>query len=148
MDMLDVLVAVKIVKRAAKRLHYGASGDAFYGLHLLADKVDFGTGEDDLKEAYFLGMKEVEPPTELRISERAKEIQSLPDGDSNEALVKYLYDACVNGLYSIEEAKREPGLFAGVHAIVDGMSQTMLTIKGLCWRTLCHADDGDSDNNA
>lgn len=134
--MIDVLVAIKIAKRAAKRLHYGASGPAFYGLHLLADKVDFGTAEDDLKEAYYLGMREEVPPTEMKISERAREIQKQPEGETSEDLVKYLYDACVNGLYAIEEAKHEAGMFAGVHAILDGVSQTMLVIKGLCWRTM------------
>ena len=55
---------------------------------------------------------------------------------SNMELIESLRVACENGLYAIEEAKGEAGLFAGVHAILDGISQNLLVVKGLCWRSL------------
>jgi len=134
--MLEVLIAIEIVEWLAKDVHYLSNDEWFYALHLLADKVDFGTAEDDLKEAYFLGMQEELPPKEIEIHKAA--IERCPDLSSvtNQDLVRSLYDSCAAGILAIEEAKREPGLIAGVHAILDGVSQKMLTIKGLCWRTL------------
>lgn len=141
--MIEVLIAIELVEWLAKDVHYRSNDQWFYALHLLADKVDFGSAEDDLKEAYFLGQKESLPPTEKDIHENA--IRRCPDVRSldNEGLVRALYEVCANGLYAIEEAKREVGMMAGVHAILDGVSQHLLVIKGLCWRTL----NGDGDGN-
>lgn len=134
--MIDVLVAIELVEWLAKDVHYRSNDQWFYALHLLADKVDFGSSEDDLKEAYYLGQKEELPPAEKDI--HVKAIERCPDvrGLDNEGLIHTLYEVCANGLYAIEEAKREAGLMAGVHAILDGVSQHLLVVKGLCWRTL------------
>lgn len=141
--MIEVLIAIELVEWLSKDVHYRSNDQWFYALHLLADKIDFGTAEDDLKEAYYLGMKEALPPTERDIHENA--IDRCPDvrGLDNEGLIRTLYEVCANGLYAIEEAKREAGLMAGVHAILDGVSQHLLVIRGLCWRTL----NGDKDVN-
>lgn len=139
--MLDVLVAICVVEMVAKNMHYRSYDELFYALHLLADKVDFGNSADDLKEAYYLGEKETLPPTEEEIHRLAVDRMGDTKGKSNRELIEALKDACDSGLYSIEEAKREPGLFAGVHAIVDGVSEKMLVVKGLCFRSL--ADGGD-----
>lgn len=145
--MIEVLIAIELVEWIAKDVHYRSNDQWFYALHLLADKVDFGTAEDDLKEAYYLGMKEALPPTEKDIHEnavsRCADVRSL----DNEGLIRALYEVCANGLYAIEEAKREAGLMAGVHAILDGVSQRLLVIKGLCWRTL-NGDDNDESSSA
>lgn len=142
--MLDVIVSVKLISMLAKDMHYRSNDEWFYALHLLADKVDFKDDIDDLKEGYYLGFKAEVPPSEKVIAEQAA--QRAPDttNATNEELIRHLMDACENGIYSIEEAKREPGLVAGVHAIVDGISQKMLTIKGLCWRSL---NDGSGEGN-
>lgn len=134
--MNEVLMAIRIIEWLAKDIHYRSNDQWFYALHLLADKVDFGDSEDELKEAYYLGFREELPPTERQIAELA--MQKIPDLRTidNLTLIRSLYDACSFGIYNVEEAKREAGLAAGVHAILDGISQRMLTIKGLCWRTL------------
>lgn len=134
--MLDVLVAIEIVEWLAKDMHYRSNDEWFYALHLLADKVDFGTAEDDLKEAYYLGQLETLPPTEETIHRIAVEKVGDTSVNDNGMLIERLKEACVNGVYIIEEAKREPNLCAGIHAILDGVSQKMLVVKGLCWRTL------------
>lgn len=143
--MLEVIAAVEAVKMIAKDVHYRSHDMYFYSLHLLADKIDFGNSVDDLKEAYYLGQKEELPPIEKDIFARATELCPDTKTFSNEALVSELYNVCANGLYEIEQAKREAGLMAGVHAILDGISQNLLTVKGLCWRTL-HGEN-DSDNS-
>lgn len=138
--MIDVIVQIEIIKWIAKDMHYRANDEWFYALHLLADKIDFGNAEDDLKEAYFLGMKEQLPPTEGEIHRRAAEKIEDTRAKSNMELIESLRVACENGLYAIEEAKNEVGLFAGVHAILDGISQNLLVVKGLCWRSLNDAN--------
>lgn len=142
--MLDVIVMIELVKWLAKDMHYCTHDEWFYALHLLADKVDFGSAEDDLKEAYYLGMKESLPPSEVEIHRLALEKAPPSRPKSNRDLVILLKDACTTALYAIEEAKREDNLFAGVHAIVDGVSQKLLVIKGLCWRTLEYAGHGNN----
>ena len=51
-------------------------------------------------------------------------------------LVTNLKAACEVGVQDVENAKREPGLPGGIHAILDGLSQNMLTVAGLCANTL------------
>lgn len=142
--MTEVLVQIEKAKWIAKDVHYRSNDQWFYALHLLADKLDFGSAEDDIKEAYYLGQKEVLPPTEKDIHEQA--VSAMPDvrAVDNRSLVELLYNVLADGLYAIEEAKREAGLMAGVHAILDGVSQNMLVVKGLCWRTLQEISDGES----
>lgn len=146
--MLDVMISVAIVEWIAKDMHYRSCDEWFYALHLLADKVDFGSSIDDLKEAYYLGAKEALPPTEEQIVKAAIEKYANLDTASmdNRQLIEALATACADGIYAIEEAKREPALVAGVHAILDGISQKMLVVKGLCWRTLSYGRDATGNN--
>ena len=139
----DVLVFMELVEWMAKDVHYRSNDQWFYALHLLADKVDFGTAEDDLKEAYYLGFKNSLPPTEKDI--HAASVEKCPDvrGMDNRGLIESLRESSSDCLYAVEEAKREPGLAAGVHAILDGVSQKMLVINGLCWRSL---EDGNGSS--
>ena len=132
----EVLVSIDMIEWIAKDTHYRTNGQWFYALHLLADKVDFGTSADDLKEAYYLGMRETLPPTEKEI--HAKVVARCPDVSAldNAKLITLLYEMCATGLYAVEEAKREVGLVAGIHAILDSISLHLLVVKGLCWRTL------------
>lgn len=143
--MLDVMISVAIVEWIAKDMHYRSCDEWFYALHLLADKVDFGNSVDDLKEAYYLGAKESLPPTEEQIVKATVEKYANLDTASmdNRQLIEALATSCADGIYAIEEAKREPALVAGVHAILDGISQKMLVVKGLCWRTLSYGRDAE-----
>lgn len=133
--MLNVLADMLAIEWAAKSLHYRANGEQFYGLHLLADKVDFGSAADDLKEAYYLGFQNTIPPDELEIVKHAVELATKTDYSDNRTLLIALKAMCELGITFVEDAKREAGLPGGVHSILDGISQTMLTIRGLCWRS-------------
>ena len=145
--MLDVIISVAIVEWIAKDMHYRSCDEWFYALHLLADKVDFGSSIDDLKEAYYLGAKESLPPTEEQIVKAAIEKVNLDTTTmDNRQLIEALAASCADGIYAIEEAKREPALIAGVHAILDSISQKMLVVKGLCWRTLSYGRDAEGSN--
>ena len=141
--MKRVLIAMEAVKWMAKDVHYRSNDEWFYALHLLADKIDFGSAEDDIKEAYYLGETESLPPTEKEIAEGAAKIAEDVRTLSNRELVERMKSACEDALYAIEEVKRIPGLFAGTHAILDGVSQNLLVVKGLCWRTLENGERRD-----
>ena len=134
--MKDVLVLVCAVKHLAHDVHYRSNDEWFYALHLLADKVDFGSAEDDLKEAFYLGQKEDLPPTDAEIEKEAIEKYGSFAKDGNIALIRGLYKVCTDLVYAIEDVKVAVNPIAGVHAILDGISQVAVTIKGLCWRTL------------
>ena len=133
--MLEVLISMKMIEWAALNVHYRSNDEWFYALHILADNVDFGSAEDDIKEAYYLGFKNQLPPTEIQINAEAVSRMKGFEG-TNLDLIKTLMEYCETGLYAIEGAKREAGLMGGIHSILDGVSQKMLTIKGLCFRTI------------
>lgn len=128
--VLNVIVAVERSKLAAKDLHYRAKGPSFFALHLLADKVDFGSSIDDLKEAHYLGFTSL--PKEMEI---AKLVVAKPLANDSDELIS-LYEALLDVTYTVEDAKREPGLQAGVHAILDSISQTALIVANLINRTI------------
>ena len=98
-----------------------------------------------MKEAYYLGFKNALPPTEKDLHLLASE--KCPDvrGMDNRKLIESLRESSSDCLYAVEEAKREPGLAAGVHAILDGVSQKMLVINGLCWRSLEDGNGGSTE---
>lgn len=133
--MVEVLVYIETVRFIASALHYTAGGDAFYALHLMADKASMNGFTDELIEAYWLGQKQMLPPTLRSMSETAaKRCEGIDNADWR-ALVDMMAEACADGICAVEEAKREEGLTAGVHAILDSISQAFLVNRGLCWRT-------------
>jgi len=140
--MKEVLIAIRLCEFIKRDVHYRTNDLYFYALHLLADKLDFGSAVDDINEAYYLGHKEELPPTDEEIFSAACERSAGVRQESNEGLLRRLYDVVTTGIYAVEEAKREPGLPGGAHAILDGVSQKLLTLKGLCWRSL----DGKTTN--
>lgn len=146
MDMKELIVLVRVVELLAKNLHYCSGGESFYGLHLLADKVEFEEDIDSLKEAYYLGSIEQLPPCEVEIAGLvAEKIKGFVSEElSNEALVSSLMESSGQAIYTIEQIKSDTTMFAGIHAVLDGISQKLLVIKGLCWRTL---NGGSSSEN-
>lgn len=133
--MLNVLATMRVTEWVAKDLHYRSCGLEFYGLHLLADKVNFGSAEDDLKEAYYLRYEE-DVPTEAEIAASAIAMYNdIAAHHDERQMARGLVEACSAVIVAVEEAKRTPGLLAGIHAILDGISQKALIIKGLAIRT-------------
>ena len=133
--LTELLARMMLVEWAAKDLQYGSDGESFYSLHLLADKVSLSGLTDDLKEAACLGNNAVPPPME-EISKKAIELKRPVDNTGNVSLVSTLHDSCSDVIYLIEEVKRLATISAGVHAILDSISQHLLVVKGLCWRTM------------
>lgn len=134
--MIEVFISIRVVQYLLKDLHYATGGEAFYALHLLADKVDFREDVDALRETYYLGLKGEIPPGLASVdSIAASRIPVISVSDNTERL-RVLFDACHTAVYAIEGASKDPDLVGGIKSVLDSMSQKLLTLKGLCWRSL------------
>lgn len=71
--MLDILARLTAIQQYAKDIHYTATGDQFYAVHLLADRVADGLDDfsDSIKETHYLGGGELPPQSKeiLRVAE-------------------------------------------------------------------------------
>ena len=132
LDNIKTLLALLCaIDWLANDLHYRSEGTGFYEKHLLADRIrDFGDAEDQLKEAYYLGFKSMPPPYDKEIAHSATVIYNAMKGAGSSAesqlcgafgLMQQAVDAC----------KKEASLPAGIHAILDGISEKALTYQFL-----------------
>lgn len=128
--MLEVLENLLVVEWAANLLHYETVGREFYEIHLLADRIkDFGTAADDIKEKFYLGTLLSTPPRDVDIFTGAKE--KFDKIGSNPDLLTVARDALVTLIESVEAAKKDSNVLAGVHAVLDDISSRALTYKFL-----------------
>lgn len=137
--MTDVIVAMNVCRWFAHELHYNACGEAFYALHLLADRLDFGSAEDSLKELWFLGEKKSSVPSDAKIAELSillHKARMETDDMDNRSMVARLSEACTFLVCQIEEFKRNENPTSGVSAVLDEVSKTATTVIGLCERTM------------
>ena len=132
LDNIKTLLALLCaIDWLANDLHYRSEGIGFYEKHLLADRIrDFGDAEDQLKEAYYLGFKSMPPPYDKEIAHSATVIyNTMKDAsgsvesqlDGAFGLIQQIVDAC----------KKEASLPAGIHAVLDGISEKALTYQFL-----------------
>lgn len=117
--MIDILIAIEVVKWLASDLHYSSEGQNFYSLHLLADRVsDFGSTIDDLKEGYWLGCLDTTPPTEREIANLTiAAYDKVIDG--KDCPIARLLAGFVNLGSVVDELKNDTSLNGGVHSIID-----------------------------
>ncbi len=137
--MTNIIVAMNVCRWFAHELHYGAHGEGFYAMHLLADRLDFGSAEDDLKELWFLGEKKSYVPSDAVIAEQSiatyKASRATEDMD-NRSMVARLSEACTFLVCLIEEFKRNNSPTSGVSAVLDEVSKVATIMIGLCERTM------------
>jgi len=134
--MKELLANILTVTYLSNDIHYRSRGANFYGMHLLADRVkDFGSAADDIKEAYYMGFLMIDPPLDTEIASVA--------GDEYNTICEYgdcvarrLVSALTRTICLVENAKREEGLPAGVHAILDSVSQHALVSRALVDHTI------------
>ena len=121
--MIDVLVAIEVVKWLASDLHYNSTGPMFYALHLLADRVkDFDSAEDDLKEGYWLGCLDTTPPSDREIANAAiSAYDKVVDG--KDCPIARLLAGLANLCSAVDGMKSETSLNGGVHAVGDDISK-------------------------
>ena len=128
-DMTQLLATMLLVDWLADDLHYNSRGAGFYEKHLLADRVRDLGDDDAIKEAYWLGFKGANPPDDAAIAKLAILAYGKlrQPGNELEALSK-AFDFAIG---TVELCKREQELPAGIHAILDGVSEKALTYKFL-----------------
>lgn len=121
--MIEVLVALEVVKWLASDLHYNSTGPMFYALHLLADRVkDFGSAEDDLKEGFWLGCLDTTPPADREIANlTVTAYDKVIDG--KDCPLARLLAGLTNLGAVVDELKNDTSLNGGVHAILDDISK-------------------------
>ena len=132
LDNIKTLLALLCaIDWLANDLHYRSEGTGFYEKHLLADRIrDFGDAEDQLKEAYYLGFKSMPPPYDKEIAHSATIIYNGMKGASSNA-VSQLSGAFGLMQQVVDACKREASLPAGIHAVLDGISEKALTYQFL-----------------
>lgn len=124
--MEEVLKNLMVVEWVAHALHYETIGNEFYAVHLLADRIkDFGSDADDIKEKYYLGTLLSTPPRDVDIATGAKE--KFDQIGSNPDLLAMAREALRTLIDSVETAKKESNIMAGVHAVLDDISSRALT---------------------
>lgn len=135
--IVDLLAHLKRIGMSAKDLHYRATGKPFYGEHLLAD-LSYGieANTDDLIEVYFLGATGLTPPRMTDIYSKACAIR-VGYPMNNSYFEGGLFNICLKTARLVEQIKKDcPDLVAGVHAILDKISQECYTAIGLLDQTL------------
>lgn len=134
--MMELLANILTVTYLSNDIHYRSRGANFYGMHLLADRVkDFGSAADDIKEAYYMGFLKTDPPLDTEIAYAAGEEYALLC-KCDDCMACRLVSALTRTICLVEDAKREEGLPAGVHAILDAVSQHALVSRALVERTI------------
>lgn len=130
--MQNVIVNLIVVNWICNDLHYKWRGHSFYGMHLLADRVrDFGSAEDDINEAYYLGFCNEIPPSDVSNASLATAQYKKVVDENGGCPLKSLAAQFSYLAASVESAKRIEGLPAGIHAVLDNISQKALTYRFL-----------------
>lgn len=133
-----ILAGLVCIEMVAKNLHYNAKDKEFYGVHLLADLIgDVQSERDKINEVCYLGFGATPPLMEevylmAALNLKDKEIKFFEDDKMISALGGY----CDRIIMLIEERKKaDPEMVAGVQAVLDEISQKLLTSRGLLRRT-------------
>lgn len=135
----NILSGLCAIEMLSKDLHYRAKGKPFYGLHELADIIwGIGRASDEINEVYYMGEKQMDPPSRSDVAEAAVGGLGAFGNDSDhydeDALIKALTEKCVAVTASVEEAKKlNPS--SGTAAVLDDISKRCLQATGLLRRT-------------
>lgn len=115
----------------AKDIHYTCKGEAFYGKHLLADRIQDGLYDfiDSIKETCFLGNEVLPLPSSEYL---ARAINLLPtvetdDKKNFQAMQKLLIDSLV----LMQEMLQETDTPRAEVSLVDGIAQDLQQKLGL-----------------
>ena len=138
--MKDCIVRLTVIKNLAKDIHYNAHGEAFYGIHLLMDRVAEGLDQyvDDIKENVFLGRGQL-PPTSKEIFKLAEAyIPDIHPGDNKEMLSELLHfiEGTLENIYELVMNTTE--LMNGDIALFDDISKDLRKKQGLIRRSINH----------
>lgn len=118
MDNINKLIAELIaICSFCKDIHYNSKGDAFYGKHLLADRVQENINEyiDQIKEICILGNDEKTLPSGEYLLKATSFIPAIQNEDkANFKNLENLLIATLGTLESLEGTKGEENLYGNI----------------------------------
>ena len=132
------------IQNFAKDIHYSCGGDAFYGKHLLADRIYDGLDDfiDGIKETCLLG-NDILPLPSGEYLAKAMNLLPAPEQDDKknfEAMQKLLIDCLV----LMQEMLQETDTPRAEVSLIDGIAQDLQGKLGLVNRQV---ENGRGKNN-
>lgn len=127
-DINKLISLLIVIAEYSKGVHYSCKGDAFYGKHLLADRVYDGiyTQIDDIKESYLLANElEVLQPADYLKEAAANMPQITADDKANFGYLKAKIIETLGLLDSLT------GLTKGEQSLFDDISKSLQSKLGL-----------------
>lgn len=135
--MEKIIIYLEAIKGLAKDLHYETKGQAFYGNHLLMDRIHDHLDEyqDEIKENYFM-YNEKSVPTHKTIIQNTIEMLPADDLDT-QAKMGILNELIKTAIYHIEQTiKDDKNLDAGDSDLLGRISSTLKNDSALLGRVL------------
>ena len=127
-DINKLISLLIVIAEYSKGVHYSCKGDAFYGKHLLADRVYDGiyTQIDDIKESYLLAneLEALQPADYLK--EAAANMPQITADDK--ANFGYLKAKIIETLGLLDSLT---GLTTGEQSLFDDISKSLQSKLGL-----------------
>ena len=135
--MEKIIIYLEAIKGLAKDLHYETKGSAFYGNHLLMDRIHdhLDDYQDEIKENYFM-YNEKSVPTHKTIIQNTIEMLPADDLDT-QAKMGILNELIKTAIYHIEQTiKDDKNLDAGDSDLLGRISSTLKNDSALLGRVL------------
>lgn len=132
MEKINKLICYLVaIQNFAKDIHYSCGGDAFYGKHLLADRIYDGldTFIDGIKETCLLGNDILPLPSGEYLAMAMNLLPALEQDDKKnfEAMQKLLIDCLV----LMQEMLQEKDTPRAEVSLIDGIAQDLQQKLGL-----------------
>ena len=132
MENINKLICYLIaIQNFAKDIHYSCGGDAFYGKHLLADRIYDGLDDfiDGIKETCLLGNDILPLPSGEYLAKAMNLLPALEQDDKKnfEAMQKLLIDCLV----LMQEMLQEKDTPRAEVSLIDGIAQDLQGKLGL-----------------
>ena len=132
MEKINQLICYLVaIANSAKDIHYKCRGEAFYGKHLLADRIYDGLYEftDQIKETCFLGNDILPLPSGEYLAKAMNLIPALEQDDRKnfQAMQKLLTDCLV----LMQEMLQEKDTPRAEVSLIDGIAQDLQGKLGL-----------------
>ena len=138
--MEKIIISLEVVKAVSNDLHYFVKGDAFYGKHLLMDRINENLQGfiDDIKENYYMARGLIVPLNKETLYKACEAIKypETPRGGRED--IEILSNALKVALYTIEGFIREnrETLTAGDNDLLGRISSDLQKSYGLLQRVL------------
>ena len=131
--MLQILAKLTAIKGFAKDIHYTATGESFYGIHLLMDRVVDGLDDfiESINEVVYMGRDE-EPPASREILKYATAYIPVV-GEDNKASLSLLNNLITQTIDEINNYETDD---RAANSLLDSIAQDLRLKHGLVAHSL------------